>query len=269
MKVIVSHDVDHLYSTEHLFDGVLVKFAVRAFAEWVGGGLSTREYKMRMGDLFRKQWHHIDELMDFDETNGIPSTFFFAMAKGKGLNYNYYSVAPVIRRVMSRGFDCGVHGIGFKNQEEINAEYQLFMKLTGLPDFGIRMHYLKKNEDTLEKLNQAGYRFDSSESGDKAPHMIGNMWEFPLHIMDSNEFYRGRWRQTKIVGQIIDQTKITIEKMAEENYSFVTLLYHDRYFSSSYESYQRWYFEVIHYLKKSGHSFISYREALKELSLVS
>ncbi|TSA32148.1 MAG: hypothetical protein D4R64_16615 [Porphyromonadaceae bacterium] len=265
MKVIVTHDVDHLYSTEHLFDGILLKYAFRVVMERLGGMLSTREFMFRLGDLFRKTWHHVDEVMDFDEANGIPSTFFFAMNKGVGLNYDYHSALPVIQRVISRGFDCGVHGIEFEDRNQIEAEYQRFKILIGKSDFGIRMHYLRRNEGTLEKLNQAGYLFDSSEFTFKTPYKIGAMWEFPLHIMDSNEFYEGKSWQTEKRELIIEKTKDRIAKLAEKNYPYLTLLFHDRYFCSSYESYKLWYKEIIQYLKDNGHQFSSFKEVLHEL----
>ena len=266
MKVIVSHDVDHLFSTEHLFDGVLLKFVIRAKFEWLGGILTFREFRLRLSDLFHRQWHHIDELMDFDAANGIPSTFFFAMNKGKGLNYSNAEAKPIIERVVARGFDCGVHGIGFEDQEQIDWEYQRFKEISGKSDCGIRMHYLRRNEGTLEKLNKAGYLFDSSEFAQKAPYKIGNMVEFPLHIMDSDEFYGNGWRQRQTSEQILKKTKAKIDRMEKEGYPIMTLLFHDRYFGSSHEAWQNWYIQIIRYLKKHGHTFTSYQEAVDELS---
>jgi len=266
MKIIISHDVDHLYLTEHLFDGVPVKYAARAIMERVGGVLSTREFILRLGDLFTKRWHHVDELMDFDEANGIPSTFFFAMGSGAGLNYRFQSALAVIQRVAGRGFDCGVHGIEFEDPELIKSEYLGFKSLNESREFGIRMHYLRTNDRTLNQLARTGYLFDSSELADNAPYKIGDMWEFPLHIMDSNEFYSGRSWQTEKTEEILEKTKNRIAGLADRNYPFVTLLFHDRYFCSSHESYKLWYINLIGYLRKKGHSFTGYREAIRELS---
>ncbi len=265
MKIIISHDVDHLYSNEHLFDGVLLKFAIRAKFEWLGSILTFREFRLRMSDFFHGQWHHIDELMNFDAANGIPSTFFFAMDKGKGLNYTIAAAKPIIERVIAHGFDCGVHGIAFEDQEQIDLEYRRFKEVSGQGDFGIRMHYLRKDEGTLEKLNQAGYLFDSSEFAVKAPYRIGNMVEFPLHIMDSDEFYGKGWRQRQSSEQILEKTKAKIDRLEKEGFPFVTFLFHDRYFGSSHEAYRNWYMQIISYLKESGHTFTGYRDAVAEL----
>ena len=266
MKVIISHDVDHLYLTEHLFDGTLLKYAARAILERMNGVLSYQEFVWRMTDLFHNQWHHIDELMDFDKANKIPSTFFFAMTKGKGLNYSQTAVMPVIKRVMDRGFDVGVHGIDFQDPQKINSECLAFKEIFGKSDFGIRMHYLRMDENTLDKFDQNGYLFDSSEFADKAPYRIGKMWEFPLYIMDSNEFYQGNSVQKEKIEGIIEKTKIRILELEQLEIPYLTLLFHDRYFCEAFRSYRRWYESIIAYLSENGHEFIGYREAIAELS---
>ncbi len=157
MKVIISHDVDHLTSVEHLFDGVQLKLFARSVLERMNQVISADEYGKRIDDLFKTQWHHIDELMDFDKANKIPSTFFFAMTKGKGLNYSQTAVMPVIKRVMDRGFDVGVHGIDFQDPQKINSECLAFKEIFGKSDFGIRMHYLRMDENTLDKFDQNGF----------------------------------------------------------------------------------------------------------------
>ncbi len=265
MKVIISHDVDHLYSTEHLFDGVQVKYAARAILERMNGVLSNQEFGWRIKDLFHNQWHHIDELMDFDQLIGIPSTFFFAMAKGKGLNYSQAALAPVIKRVIERGFEVGVHGIDFQNQDLINSEFNQFKKLTGKSDFGIRMHYLRMDENSLGKFDQVGYLFDSSEYAVKAPYKIGNMWEFPLQIMDSNEFYQGNSVQKEKIEGIIIKTRNRILKLEQENIPYLTLLFHDRYYCDAYQSYRQWYESIVTFLSENGHEFVGYKQAITEL----
>jgi effector-binding domain-containing protein len=46
----------------------------------------------------------------------------------------------------------------------------------------------------------------------------------------------------------------------------MTLLFHDRYFCSSFASYKLWYVKIIDYLKENGHSFIGFRETVREFS---
>ena len=59
-------------------------------------------------------------------------------------------------------FDVGVHGIEFDNYDGIKKEHRLFQELSGLKNFGMRMHYLRNSGNTVELLNQVGYIFDST-----------------------------------------------------------------------------------------------------------
>jgi len=265
MKVIVSHDVDHLYLTEHLFDGILLKYGFRAVMEWMNGVLPSKEFIVRLGDLFNKQWHHVDELMDFDDANGIPSTFFFGVRKGLGLNYSIEEVRPIIERVVSRGFEVGLHGMEYQDEIRMRDEFRKFERLAGNTDFGVRMHYLRKDDDTLKKLSDLGYGFDSTEFNVKSPYLIENMWEFPLHIMDTQEFYGGKKWQSEKIEDIIVKTQIQLEKIQNIGIEYLTLLFHDRYFCSSHQQYKQWYQTIVEFLKDKGHSFLSYQEAVREL----
>ena len=243
-----------------------MKFFARSVLERLNRVISAEEYGHRLNDLFKSQWHHVDELMDFDEANKIPSTFFFSMSKGKGLNYSQGTVGPVIQRVIQRGFDCGVHGISFDNPVTMEAEFQRFRTLSGKSDFGIRMHYLRRNEGTSEILANCGYQFDTTEFAAKAPYRIGNMWEFPLSIMDSDEFYQGNSTQKEKIGVIIGDTKSRIDKFAGEGIPYLVLLFHDRYYCNAFQSYREWYETIVNYFRENGCPFIGYREAIKELS---
>lgn len=257
--------MDHLYLKEHLWDGVLLKFGARAVIEWMNGVLPSKEFSLRLGDLFKKQWHHVDELMDFDEANSIVSTFFFGVRRGLGLNYSFEAARPIIERVVSRGFEVGVHGMEYQDEEGMRDEFQKFIQFIDYNDFGVRMHYLRKDIDTLKKLSVVGYEFDSSEFVIKDPYRIGKMWEFPLHVMDTQEFYGGeKWRSDKIEN-IIVKTQMKIKEIQNDGIEYLTLLFHDRYFCSSHIQYKKWYQTIVQFLQDRGCSFISYKEILGEL----
>lgn len=265
MKVIVSHDVDHLFLQEHLWDGALIKYGARAVMEWMNGVLTSKEAVLRLGDLFHKQWHHVDELMDFDQENGIPSTFFFGVNRGLGLNYSLAKAKPIIERVMARGFEIGVHGIEYKDEVMIKEEFNRFQNATNLTEFGVRMHYLRMDSNTLAKLSDTGYVFDSSEFVRSEPFCIGNMWELPLHIMDTKEFYEGKAWQYEKIDKIISNTKRKIENLQEEGVSYLSILFHDRYFCSSHKNYKQWYEAIVEFIQSLGVMFIGHSKVIKEL----
>ena len=89
------------------------------------------------------------------------------------------------KKISQKKFNVSLYGIAFDNFKDIRNEYNIFKKISKLENFGIRMHYLRNNKNTIEYLNNAGYIFDSALFKFQNPFKVGNIWEFPLHILDS------------------------------------------------------------------------------------
>jgi len=268
MKVIISHDVDHLTVSEHLSDLIIPKFWIRSSIELSLGHISLKEFLIRLKEFLKNRWNHIEELIEFDKEHNIPSTFFFGMDRGMGLSYSLELAREYIQLVLNNGFDAGVHGIEFENFEKMKQEFEIFKNLSRLESFGIRMHYLRMNSKTLEKLGKIGYIFDSSLYSKKNPFKIekGNMWEFPLHIMDGYVILgKKKWQSLKL-RKAVDITKRKIEDCYKSGIKYLTILFHDRYFSEGFRTWKEWYVQTVEFLKSSGFKFISYRQALEELN---
>ena len=266
MKIIVSHDVDHLYATDHLFrDLILEKLWVRSFLHLCKGKVSLKTFLHRLTILFHNRMHRIDELMAFDRANGVPSVFFFAMDNALGMSYSREKARPVIKRVMEQGFDVGVHGVDYQNGEKIKAEHDTFCEISGLEQFGLRNHYVRFDDDTFEKMAQAGYLFDSTwfnkqELDIRAPYKVGDMWEFPLHIMDGYICAEGESQQGLV------DTFAAIRQAEEQGMPYCTILFHDDQYDDRFDPHlKRWYEETIRFCKENHYEFISYRDAVKEL----
>lgn len=266
MKIIISHDVDHLYPLDHLKkDLILEKLWVRSFLHLCGGKISLQTLLYRLSLPFRKQMHHIDELMNFDRAHGIPSVFFFGMDNVLGMSYSQEQAAPVIRRVLNAGFDAGVHGVDYLCIEKIQAEHDAFRNISGLVSFGLRNHYVRFDAGTFSKMEKAGYLFDSTwfnkkELDIRAPYKVGNMWEFPLHIMDGYICFPGKLEQG------LKDTFAAIRKAEAMGMPYCTILFHDNQYNSRYApEMKQWYEETVRFCEESGYSFISYREAIREL----
>ncbi|SMO55356.1 hypothetical protein SAMN06269117_11041 [Balnearium lithotrophicum] len=266
MKVIISHDVDHLTVWEHKRDLIIPKFIVRSSIELLIGSISVNEYVDRFKNFIKNKWNNISELIEFNKQYNIPATFFFGVSNGLGLSYNLKDARDYINLVKFSGFDVGVHGIAFNDFLDIKREFETFKKISGKNRFGIRMHYLRVGKDTLNYLSKAGYLFDSSVFKEINPFKIGDMWEFPLHIMDGYVIQgRGKRWQSKTFGEIKDETKKLIEALFNKNIKYISILFHDRYFSDSFLSWKNWYIWLIRYLIKNRFEFVSYKEAIKEL----
>lgn len=265
MKVIISHDVDHITVWEHKKDLIIPKFIVRGSMELVIGKIGFTEYFLRFKDLAENKWQNSEELMEFDGGEQIPSTFFIGAANGVGLSYSLKNAEFWIKKTIEKGFDVGVHGIEFNDLGGIKKEYETFKQISGLSKFGIRMHYLRNSTDTLKFLNEVGYIFDSTLYKPENPFKVGGLWEFPLHIMDGYLFCENSKWQNKSLEQCKDKTRRIIDGAYKKDIKYLTILFHDTYFSNSFRSWKDWYIWAIGHLKNSGFEFTNYGEAIKEL----
>jgi peptidoglycan/xylan/chitin deacetylase (PgdA/CDA1 family) len=181
------------------------------------------------------------------------------------LAYSLKNATYWIRRIHENGFDTGVHGIDFGTMDGVRHEFETFRQI--LPDisFGIRMHYLRRNEDTLAFMNAAGYRFDTSIREPGGPFKKENLWEFPLHIMDGDMVYQGKRYGSKSFLQVQEFTRREIEKVHQKNIPYLTLLFHDRYFHPGFSMWKAWYEWVVSWCRENGFPFTSYLSAILEL----
>jgi len=266
MKAIVSHDIDHLTLSEHyLKDFIVSKYFLRSKIELFIGKISFTEFFNRVGDLFKDQWQHIESLNEFNLKHQVPATYFIGVNQGIGLVYSQKKSEFWIRKLLEMGCDIGLHGIEFENLEKIQMEYDVFKKFSNLHFFGCRMHYIRKNENTLNNMAKVGYTFDSSEMSFKAPYKIGNMWEFPFQIMDGYIIQKPKQWQSKNFKQSCEETIKIIDKSFNLNLPYLGIDFHDRYFSDSHKTWKDWYMWLIEYLSSQKIEFVDYKQAIKEL----
>ncbi len=266
MKAIISHDIDHLRVWEHTKDLILPKFIVRANLELILGKISISEYALRVGDFITNKWQRIDEVIAFNKTMGVPSSFFIGVNNGLGLSYPLKEAARWINELSRRNIEIGVHGINYESLEGIQKEYADFKaSLSAEVTFGMRMHYVRKNESTISNIQQVGYLYDSTENSFKNPHKIGNMWEFPFQIMDGWVIDKDKRWQSQNLQQAKDNTLVLIDKAHKENLSYLGIIFHDRYFSNSFKTWKDWYMWLVNYLKDNKIEFVNFHQAIQEL----
>ncbi len=152
MKIIISHDVDHLYGTDHLRDLIYPKLWVRETMDALRGRISFDEWRYRMVSPFRRERNHVNELLEYDAAHGVKSSFFFGMEKGLGMSYDRDKALPFIENVIEKGFHAGVHGIAYDDVLSMQGEHDAFEQLTGSTPEGIRMHYVRFDDKTFERL---------------------------------------------------------------------------------------------------------------------
>ncbi len=266
IKVIISHDVDHLYTRDHWFrDLFYPKLGIRTTIQLIKKEITIKEWWLRITCCFRKNLHNLDALMDFDEEHGIQSTFFFGMNQGLGMSYKPEEAKSMILKVHERGFAVGVHGIQYQDYEGMKKEFNTFKQFAGINPCGIRMHYVRFDDTTIEKLSNIGYPFDTTEFDKqnngtrKMPYKVGEMWEFPLAIMDA------------YLPQTLEAAKQATLKLLNEcskaELSYISVLFHDYQFCDDYKDMRSWYEWLMKYFAESKEfSFISYKQAIQELN---
>ncbi len=264
MKIIISHDVDHLYVSEHFYDLIIPKFIIRAKIELLTGKISIREFILRINEIFQNKWNRLEEIIEFNKKNNIPATFFVGVNNGLGLNYSLEKATTAIKFIQSQGFEVGVHGISYDNMEAIQKEFDTFAKIVGHKQFGIRMHYLINNPPTMKYLSQAGYLFDATLSEFKSSYAIENFTEFPVHIMDGWMINKTKAWQVNNIHQAIDNAKRIIDEGLKQDIDYFSILFHDRYFSNSFKTWKEWYINLIDYLICNNFEFVDYKMALAE-----
>lgn len=268
MKAIISHDTDHITVNEHLFRDLIVqKFILRMSIEFLSGKISYTEYFNRWRELFKNKWQNIDELIDFNNMYGVPNTFFMAVNRGIGLQYSNDAAKIWIELMKERGCEIGNHGIGHESLRDVVSEKNKFSDLSGLSSSGIRMHYLKKTENTLNYLSQAGYTFDSSVRSFRNPYLIDSMWEFPIQIMDGWIIQNNRRWQTSDLKKAQEDSKFILEKAYEQGLDYVSIVFHDRYFNKGFKTWMEWYVWLVFYLKENKIEFVNFNNAMEELNV--
>ncbi len=266
MKIIISHDIDHITFWEHYKDAIIPKHYVRSTLEYIQGRISSSEFFRRFVKPFNNKWQNIEELMDFNDEKGIKTNFFIGVNNGVGLNYSLKQAEKWIKIIQDRNFEIGVHGIDFNAFEKVKKEHDTFSSMSKSKEFGIRMHYLRQNDQTFDYLSKSGYLFDSTEQAMKNPYKIGDMWEFPLQIMEGWVFYNGKRQQENNLEQAKITTLKLIEECKEHKLSHLNLLFHDCYYNKQFNQWKQWYEWVIDYFISEGYEFTTYHQAVKELN---
>jgi peptidoglycan/xylan/chitin deacetylase (PgdA/CDA1 family) len=266
VKIIVSHDIDHITAWEHK-NMTIPKHIARSTIELLSAKATLKEYGLRLQELLENKWNNLEEIMAFNQQENIPATFFVGMENGLGLDYGLDHARKWTRAIRGCGFDVGVHGIAYQDQNKMQHEYDSMKNILGLADFGIRMHYLRGDSNTQKQLEQCGYLFDSTLREDSDPYRLTSMYEFPLHLMDGDIMYPNneRW-MTLGVNELKEATARRIHFLEQSKIQYMTFLFHDRYFGDAFSAWKEWYIWSINRFKKLGFEFISYKDAIRELN---
>ncbi|MGI6241177.1 MAG: polysaccharide deacetylase family protein [Candidatus Omnitrophota bacterium] len=272
MKIIISHDVDWITAWEHKTDFRIPSFIVRGLTEFALGHASLLEFMGRIQSIFRNSWQNINKLMEFDKAKGVPATFFVAVSQGRGLSYSLDNAKAWINAIQENGFDVGLHGIAFEDYSEIQREREIFKEISKTEKFGIRVHgvgvgkaSLKLTRDNLELFDQAGYLFSSNTFTVVSPYKAGGIWEFPVHMMDSDLLCQNKKYQCVTYEGAKERTQRLFDESRKKGVKYFSLLFHDTRFNDNFMVAKKWYIWFVEHCIENKLPFISYRDAVREL----
>ncbi len=263
MKIIISHDVDHLYWSEHYLKDMTLPFTLyRNTIGLLNRHIDWRLYKERL--KMHGRMHRIPELLELYQEKGLKACFFMGMDNAIRLSYNYQNAKPFIQKILQDGHEAGVHGMETKKISGITKEYNRFKELSGLDHFGIRTHYLRLSGYSHEMFEEAGYSFDSTMLGIIQPFKVGNLWEVPISIMDVSLVPQAQTNQDINIWK--DNTLKAIDKAVVANQEVFVINFHDVYYDhQKYPVIYNWYFWLIDHLINENYQFTTFNRFLESL----
>lgn len=216
MLLVMTHDVDWSRkgpATEHVLTR-LNRFSI--------------EDRYRFFTLRENIYDGIATIMDYEQRQGIKSTFFFRTL------YDDYTTAELYSDIISElrrgGWEIGLHSNSGESLESIRQEKILLEKIYSQEIKSLRVHYLKINADLIPKLNIIGIKYDSSICKAKAGpspestgcHILGNVIELPITIMDAYMFTYWGIKPDEVYQKIIE----TLNNFNRQGIEIATLLWH-------------------------------------------
>lgn len=267
MKIILSHDVDNLTTKEHSKDLIVIKMIIRGFIEFFLFRINFSTLFSRLKLILSNNLTNIKELVELDKKYNTKATYFFATSNDNTLAYKAEAAKPNVKYILDNNLNVGIHGIAFDNLSKMKSEYDKFITIHQTKNIGIRMHYLRKNNDTFSYMKEIGYFFDTTEySLDlKQPYITEEgLIEIPFHIMDSYLFQE-KGLQKYNSKYAIEYTKNIIDKNKDKDI-ILNINFHQEYFSDGWKDWKDWYTWIVQYCHKENIEFISYQEVVNELS---
>jgi hypothetical protein len=223
--VCLTHDVDHFaignHKCDHTMFGFLYRASIGSIFELLRGKKSLRQvarnwlavlslplvYLRILPDF----WSNLERYLELDHA----STFFIVPKKGeagttssgarlarRAVRYNLSQLQTSVREILAHRGEIAVHGIdAWRGTAEARKEREQIQALTHSSEVGVRMHWLFFDSESAEKLDEAGFLYDSTVGYNETvgyragttqafrPFGTKRLLELPLHIMDTALFY--------------------------------------------------------------------------------
>jgi peptidoglycan/xylan/chitin deacetylase (PgdA/CDA1 family) len=293
----LTHDVDHPSIRRHRWDHTTFGFVHRALfgslGKFVRRRMSIRGVFRNWAAALKLPFVHLGLAKDFwqefgerylELEKGLPSTFFvipFQNLAGKTLQgqapsfraarYGACDIAHSIERLTASGCEVGLHGIdAWLNSADGRKELEEIRRLTGVPEIGVRMHWLYFDQRSPSLLEEAGAGYDSTIGYNETvgyragtgqvfkPLGVRRLLELPLHVMDTALFYPAhRGLSPRQAGELLTQ----FVDLAVQFGGCLTINWHDRSLMPE-RMWETSYRDLIQELKSRGAWFATAKQAV-------
>jgi hypothetical protein len=259
----LTHDVDFFGIRRHLFDRTMAGFIYRAsigtlidlirgrrlFKEACRNWLAFLSLPLVLLRILPDFWHPFESYAKVEDADR--STFFLVPFKGKaGLapdgsinkwratRYDVEDVSDDLQAAATRGSEFALHGIdAWRDIDVGHEELNQLVSFTGQKTAGIRMHWLYFDAESPEKLEKAGFVYDSTYGYNEAvgyragtaqpfrPIGCSALIELPMSLMDSALFSSGRMGLTFATAMSLCRRIVNHAKRAG---GVIVINWHDR-----------------------------------------
>jgi peptidoglycan/xylan/chitin deacetylase (PgdA/CDA1 family) len=261
--VCLTHDIDFIGIRRHLLDhtmwGFVFRATVGAVRDYARGTISFG----RLGRCWRAVltlpfvylglakdfWHPFDWLLEVEK--GLPATYFLIPFKRRpgekvpaphaarrATAYDITDIPEWTDALVGAGCEVGVHGIdAWHSVPRGQDERRQIAAATGASKLGIRMHWLLRDEQTPQILEDAGFAYDSTVGYNETvgfragtlqvfrPEGTRALLELPLHVQDGALFFPHRLNLTEDTASERCQV---LFRQAQNLGGVLTILWHDR-----------------------------------------
>jgi hypothetical protein len=295
--VCLTHDVDHpsirLHRFDHTMFGFLQRAVVGSVVDACRGRTSLATLRRNFAaaatlPLVQAGWapdiwdESFERYLELEK--GLGSTFYVIPTRGtpgrtrdgfapgfRASAYGASDIAHRTRALAAAGCDVGVHGIdAWLDSTSGTRERTAVARSSGVAASGVRMHWLYFDEQAPQRLEEAGFTYDSSFGYNDAvgfragtlqafrPITARRLLELPLHIMDTALFYPGRMHLTATAAKVLVQSAVD---QAQHHGGALTINWHDRSLAPE-RLWDGFYIELLEDLKRRSPWFPTASQAV-------
>lgn len=210
--VVLSHDVDRISAFDKWLLAKRAKNIIQSLSHFdVRSALNVCKKSWES----RKSYNDIYQIMQLEDKYNFRSTFYFLCGQGGryGARYSLNNVKSLMREMDAAGWEVGLHlnYYSWHDFESIRSEKSQIEDILGHKISGCRVHYLHFDDQTIELLIKAGFKYDASVGfADEIAFRAGiaypyyyfaakeeNLVEIPITYMDGAGYESKCWTNSE------------------------------------------------------------------------